>query len=137
MQGQLNNYFFCNTYTCNMHNTIARSQSFYLPKQLLIFFFLSAVVSLLSCSTPPEERYGFITMLGNDTISVESVTRQGNTLNSDEVDRFPRVQVRHTVVDLNENGSIRHLEMAIHTRSESPGQRDRKVVADVANNKVH
>jgi len=120
-----------------MHNTIVRSQSFYLPKQLLICFFISAVVSLLSCSTPPEERYGFITMLGNDTISVESVTRQGNTLNSDEVDRFPRVQVRHTVVDLNENGSIRHLEMAIHTRSESPGQRDRKVVADVANNKVH
>ena len=119
-----------------MHNTTAQSQSFYLVKLALFCFFLSAVVSLLSCNTPPTERYGFLTMLGNDTISIESVTRQGNTLNSDEVDRFPRVQVRHTVVNLNDNGSIRHLEMAIHTPSEPPGQRDRKVVADVANNKV-
>ena len=92
---------------------------------------------MLSCNTPPAKRYGFLTMLGNDTISIESVTRQGNTLSSDEVDRFPRVQLRHTVVDLNDNGSIQHLAMDIHTPSASPGQRDRKVVADVVNNKVH
>ncbi len=76
-------------------------------------------------------------MLGNDTISVESVTRQGNTLTSDEVDRFPRVRVRHTVINLNEDGSIRHLVMNIHTPSEPSNQRDRKVVADVADNEVH
>jgi hypothetical protein len=76
-------------------------------------------------------------MLGGDTISVESVTRHGNELTSDEVDRFPRVRIRHTVVTLNEDGSIRHLEMNIHTPSEPSGQRDRKIVADVANNKVH
>ncbi len=83
------------------------------------------------------KRYGFLTMLGHDTISIESITRQGNTLTSDEVDRFPRVEIRHTVVNLNDNGSIRHLVMDIHTPSEPPGQRDRKVVADVADNKVH
>lgn len=76
-------------------------------------------------------------MLGNDTISIESITRQGNTLTSDEVDRFPRVRIRHTVVDLNDDGSIRHLVMEIHTPSEPSGRRDRKVVADVAGNKVH
>ena len=101
----------------------------------MICFFLSALVSLLSCNTPPAERYGFLTMLGLDTISVESTTRQGNTLTSDEVDRFPRVQIRHTVVDLNDDGSIRHLVMDIHTPSEPPDQRDRKVDTDVANNK--
>ena len=120
-----------------MYNTTAQSQSFYPVKPAVICFFLSAVVSLLSCNTPPAEQYGFLTMLGHDTISIESVTRQGNTLTSDEIDRFPRVQIRHTVVNLNDDGSIRHLVMDIHTPSEPPGQRDRKVVADVANNKVH
>ena len=76
-------------------------------------------------------------MLGQDTISAEMIIRQGNELESDEVDRFPRVQVRHTVVKLNDDGSIRHLVMEIHAPSERPGQRDRTVVADVANNKVH
>ena len=76
-------------------------------------------------------------MLGHDTISIENITRQGNTLTSDEVDRFPRVRIRHTEVNLNDDGSIRHLVMDIHTPSEPSGQRDRKVVAYVANNKVH
>jgi hypothetical protein len=103
----------------------------------LICFFLSAVVSSLSCNAPKPDRYGFLTMLGRDTISIEAISRQGNTLTSDEVDRFPRVRIRHTVVDLNDDGSIRHLVMNIHTPSEPSGQRDRKVVADVAGNKVH
>ena len=76
-------------------------------------------------------------MLGNDTISVETIARQGNTLQSDEVDRFPRVRIRHTVVTLNDDGSIRHLVMEIHTPSEPSGQRDRTVVADVAHSNVH
>ena len=120
-----------------MYNTTAQSQSFYPVRPAMICFFLAAVVSLLSCNTPPVERYGFLTMLGHDTISIESTTRQGNTLTSDEVDRFPRVEIRHTVVNLNDDGSIRHLVMDIQTPSEPPGQRDRKVFADVANNKVH
>ncbi len=99
-------------------------------------FFL-AVVSLLSCSAPKVERYGFLTMLGRDTISVESVSRRGNTLTSDEVDRFPRVRIRHTVIDLADDGSIKHLVMNIHTPSEPTDRRDRIVVADVAGNKVH
>jgi hypothetical protein len=125
------------TYNCPMYHTTAQLQGFYPVKHAVIIFFLITVFSLLSCHTPPAERYGFLAMLGRDTISIENVTRQGNTLTSDEVDRFPRLQIRHTVVDLNDDGSIRHLIMDIHTPSEPPGQRDRKVVADVANNKVH
>ncbi|HEY4287812.1 MAG TPA: DUF2911 domain-containing protein [Puia sp.] len=85
----------------------------------------------------PAKRYGFLTMLGRDTISVETVVRQGNTLESDEVDRFPRVRIRHTVVKLNDDGSIRHLAMDIQTPSEPSGERNRTVVADVAHNNVH
>src|SRR5689334_19394617 len=120
-----------------MYNTTDPSQSFCPVKPAVIFFLLIAAFSLLSCDTTSTKRYGFVTMLGQDTISVESVLRKGNTLISDEVDRFPRVETRHTVVDLNDNGSIRHLVMDIHTPSEPPGQRERRVVADVADNKVH
>ena len=120
-----------------MHNPTTPSESFYPTVSAVIVFFLSTLFSLLSCHTAPVERYGFVAMLGDDTISVESISREGNTLTSDEVDRFPRVQVRHTVVNLDDNGSIRHLVMDIHTPSEPPGQRERKVVADVANNQVH
>ncbi len=120
-----------------MNNITAQSQNLNPVKPPMICFFLTAAVSLLSCNTSPAKQYGFVTMLGHDTISVESITRQPNMLTSDEVDRFPRVEIRHTVVDLNDNGSIRHLVMDIHTPSEQPGQRDRKVIADVANNKVH
>src|SRR4051812_3186735 len=98
-----------------MHYTTVASLPFYPVRLAVTCFFLSAVVSLLSCHTPPTERYGFLTLLGSDTISVESVTRQGNELTSDEVDRFPRVRIRHTVVTLNDDGSIRHLVMNIHT----------------------
>src|SRR5579863_532720 len=120
-----------------MYSLPPRSKSFYCFKPPVICFFLGAVLLLLSCNAPTVKQYGFLTMLGHDTISVESITRQGNTLTSDEVDRFPRVINRHTVVKLNDDGSIQHLVMDIHTPSEPSGQRDRKVIADVANNKVH
>jgi len=120
-----------------MYSRTAQSQRFYPVKPTAICLFFIVAVSLLSCNAPTVKRYGFLTMLGHDTISIEGITRQGNTLTSDEVDRFPTVRIRHTVVNLNDDGSIRHLVMDIHTPSEPSGQRDRKVVADVAGNKVH
>ena len=100
-------------------------------------FFLSALILLLSCNSSPAEHYGFLTQLGTDTVALESVTRQGNAVTSDEVDRFPRVRLRHTVIDLNPDGSIKHLVMDIHTPSEPPDQRERKVTVDVTTDKVH
>jgi hypothetical protein len=114
------------------------NQDFYPVKSPATCFFLSAALLLVSCGhTPPAEHYGFVARLGLDTVSLESVTRQGNTVTSDEVDRFPRVQVRHTVVDLAPDGSIRHLVMDIHTPSEPENQRERKVIADVTTDSVH
>jgi hypothetical protein len=103
-----------------------------MPRPILL-----ATLVLIACApaTPPE-RYGFIARLGDDTLSVESVTRQGNTETSDEVDRFPRVHVRHTQIELAPDGRIRHLDMQIYTPSESAGQRQRHVVADVTNDTV-
>ena len=106
-------------------------------KPALICLSLIAAISLFSCTPPSVKQYGFVATLGNDTVSLESITRRGNTLTSDEVDRFPRVRVRHTVVDLTDNGGIRRLTMDIYSPSEPPGQRNRTVVANVTDNKVH
>ena len=121
-----------------MYNQSSRSGNFFRVNPIRLTLFLSAIILLVSCThKEPAEHYGFIAMLGNDTVSVESVTQQGNTLTSDEVDRFPRVRVRHTVIKLNADGSIQHLVMDIHTPSEPATERERKVSADVDNNKVH
>ena len=109
----------------------------YPAKLHLINLFLGTALLLISCNNTPAEHYGFIARLGSDTISVESVTRQGNTLISDEVDRFPRVRVRHTVIKLNPDGSIRHLVMDIHTPSAQANERECKVIGDVTNDSVH
>jgi hypothetical protein len=120
-----------------MYNQLIRARDFYLINLAVMCFFLGALILLISCRSSPTEHYGFITRLGTDTIAAESVTRQGNTVTSDEVDRFPRVRVRHTVINLNPDGSIRHLVMDIHTPSEPPDQRERKVIVDVTTDKVH
>jgi hypothetical protein len=99
--------------------------------------FMLAALLLAGCDrTGPEERYGFIARLGSDTVSAESVTRRGNTLISDEVDRFPRVRQRHTEITLRDDGGIQRLAMDIHTPSDSAKQRDRRVVAEVRKDSV-
>ncbi|MGZ8376119.1 MAG: DUF2911 domain-containing protein [Gemmatirosa sp.] len=101
-----------------------------------------AALALLACapaasSDAPAERYGFIARLGHDTVSVESVTRRGNTVTSDAVDRFPRVRRRHTEIELRPDGGVRRLVMDIHTPSEPAEQRERRVVVDVTADSVH
>lgn len=99
--------------------------------------FLLVGLTLAACGRgQPAERYGFIARLGNDTVSAESVVRRGNTLTSDEVDRFPRVHQRHTEISLAPDGSIRRLTMDITTPSEPADQRERHVVADVTKDSV-
>ena len=96
-----------------------------------------AVLTFTACGpSQPPERYGFIARLGRDTVSVESVTRQGNKLTSDEVDRFPRVRQRHTEVEVAPDGGIKQLVMDIHTPSEPENQRDRHVTVDVTKDSV-
>jgi hypothetical protein len=99
---------------------------------------LLPVLLLAGCSrNEPATRYGFLARLGNDTVSVESVTRRGNTVTSDEVDRFPRVRQRHTEITLRDDGGIQRLVMDIRTPSEPSNQRERRVVADVTKDSVH
>src|SRR4051812_10197147 len=101
-------------------------------KRLALLF-----LAVTACdASSPAEHYGFIARLGVDTVSVESVTRSGNTLVSDEVDRFPRVRQRHTDIQLGADGGIRHLAMDITTPSEPSNERHRHVVAAVYGDSV-
>jgi hypothetical protein len=98
------------------------------------FAFLLAIGA---CGTSqPPQRYGFLALLGRDTVSIESVTRTGDVLVSDEVDRFPRVRRRHTRITLAPDGSILRLEMEIRTPSEPAPEQLRKVVAVVSQDSV-
>jgi len=100
--------------------------------------FVLAALTLAACgpAAPAAERYGFVARLGRDTVSVESVTRLGDTVTSDAVDRFPRVRRRHTRIELGPGGEIRRLAMDIHTPSEPAAQRERHVVAEVTADSV-
>ena len=67
-------------------------------------------ILILACSsaTPPE-RYGFVTVLGNDTVAVERIERSPDRLVADGVDRWPFVRRRHTEFQLpNSLGRSRH-----------------------------
>ena len=92
----------------------------------------------LACSnaTPPE-RYGFVAVLGNDTVSVERIARSPTRLVTDGVDRWPFVRRRHTEFDLAADGTIRHMVMEVRTpNGRSPRERGRRVTADFSNDKV-
>jgi hypothetical protein len=92
----------------------------------------------LACSnaTPPE-RYGFVTVLGDDTVAVERIARSPTQLVTDGVDRWPFVRRRHTRFDLAPDGTIRHMVMEVRTpNGRSPGERGRRVIADFSDNAV-
>ena len=98
---------------------------------------LAALTAIACRPAEPEQKYGFIARLGSDTVSIESVTRRGNTIVVDGVDRFPRVRRRHTEIELGPGSTIHHLVMDIHTPSEPANQRERHVTADVTADSVH
>ena len=93
---------------------------------------------ILACSsaTPPE-RYGFVTVLGNDTVAVERIERSPDRLVADGVDRWPFVRRRHTEFQLNDDGTIRHMVMDVRTpNGATPRERGRRVTADFSKDKV-
>src|SRR4051794_23350125 len=99
---------------------------------LLPFLFLAC-----SNTVTPQERYGFVTVLGNDTVAVERITRSPTRLVTDGVDRWPFVRRRHTEFELNTDGTIRHMIMDVRTpNGASPRERGRRVTADFSRDRV-
>jgi hypothetical protein len=65
-----------------------------------------AVQMLVLASCAQGQTYGFVAVLGNDTTSVERVTRTGNHIVSDAIGRSPAVTRRHWEAELGPNGTI-------------------------------
>src|SRR5215213_4186117 len=99
------------------------------PTLLLLLFACHA-------ATPPE-RYGFVALLGNDTVSVERIARSPTRLVTDGVDRWPFVRRRHTEFDLASDGRIRHMVMDVRTpNGRTPRERGRRVTAEFSKDAV-
>jgi hypothetical protein len=69
-----------------------------------------ALLLVLGACTGPET-YGFVAVLGNDTTSVERVTRRGHRISGDAIGRSPTVTRRHWQAELGPNGVITHWSM--------------------------
>jgi hypothetical protein len=96
------------------------------------------VLLLLACNaaTPPEQ-YGFVAVLGNDTVSVERISRSPTRLVTDGVDRWPFVRRRHTEFDLAADGRIRRMVMDVQTpNGRTPKERGRRITADFSSSAV-
>jgi hypothetical protein len=97
---------------------------------------LVASLTLACGPAGPSEQSGFVTLLGRDTIAVENITRRGNQLVVDAVDRFPRVRRRHATITVDSVGAIAKLTMDVHTPSEPESERDRHIEANVGPDSV-
>jgi hypothetical protein len=96
------------------------------------------LLALLACSRAvPPERYGFVTVLGDDTVAVERVERSATRLVTEGVDRWPLVRRRHTEFELAPDGTIRSMVMEVRTpNGPSPRERGRRVTADFSRQRV-
>ncbi|MBC7841867.1 MAG: DUF2911 domain-containing protein [Gemmatimonadaceae bacterium] len=94
--------------------------------------FLVLVFVIAACKDDgPAESYGFVATLGNDTVSVEQVTRSPHQLTTEAVDRFPLVRMRQTAIDLADDGKLTGMVMTVRTPSgRTPAERERTVVAE-------
>ncbi|HET9708085.1 MAG TPA: DUF2911 domain-containing protein [Gemmatimonadales bacterium] len=70
---------------------------------------LALMLMLGACTR--SDTYGFVAVLGNDTTSVERVTRTGHRIIGDAIGRSPEVTRRHWEADLGPNGVITHWSM--------------------------
>jgi hypothetical protein len=99
--------------------------------------FLPVLLFLACNAATPPERYGFVAMLGQDTVSVERIERSPTRLVTDGVDRWPFVRRRHTEFELNPDGTIRRMVMDVRTpNGHTPRERGRRVTADFSTDRV-
>lgn len=87
--------------------------------------------------TGPTETYGFVTTLGADTVAAERITRGGDALVSESVDRWPLVRLRHTELAIAPDGRLDRLRMEVRTPSgATPAERWRLVRARFTDDSV-
>src|SRR5512140_1766157 len=83
-----------------------------------------AALATASCTRDRDRTWGFVATLGNDTTSVERITRQGDRIVAEAVGRSPLVVRRRWEAMLAPDGSVRRWSMDTHIANAPPGQSD-------------
>src|SRR5262245_4940775 len=81
--------------------------------------YLLAFVMSAGCS---REKYGIVARLGNDTISIERITRTSKRVVSDVAEHSPRAMRKHWEAQLNTDGSVRTFTMERHLLNPGPSE---------------
>lgn len=89
-----------------------------------VVLLLMNVLVTASCARDNAETWGFVATLGNDTTSIERITRTGNRIVSDAVGRSPLVVRRRWEATLAPDGSVRRWSMDTHIPNAPAGQAD-------------
>ena len=82
------------------------------------------------CDREAEETYGFVATLGDDTTSVERITRVGDRIIGDAVGRSPVVVRRRWEATVAPDGALRHWTMHTHIPNAAEGATDIHHAAD-------
>ena len=80
-----------------------------------------AVLCTASCARENAETWGYVATLGNDTTSIERLTRTGDRIVSDAVGRSPLVVRRRWEATLAPDGSVRSWFMDTHIANAAAG----------------
>src|SRR5688500_108113 len=95
-----------------------------MPSSLRTTALLLGILAAPSCRQEPAETWGFVAALGDDTTSVERITRRGDRITGDQVGRSPAVVRRRWEVTLAPDGTVRTWTMDTHIPNAPPGERD-------------
>ena len=93
------------------------------PHRRIVVLLLAAHATL-SCRQEPAETWGFVATLGDDTTSVERITRRGDRIEGDAVGRSPAVVRRRWEMTLAPDGTMRRWTMDTHIPNAPAGEGD-------------
>src|SRR5688572_15739872 len=95
-----------------------------MPSALRTTALLLGTLAALSCRQEPAETWGFVATLGDDTTSVERITRRGDRLTGDQVGRSPAVVRRRWEATLAPDGTVRSWKLDTHIPNAPAGERE-------------
>jgi hypothetical protein len=98
---------------------------------------LLAALGTASCERGSTETWGFVATLGNDTTSVERITRQGDHIVSEAVGRSPLVVRRRWEATLAPDGSVRRWSMDTHIANAPAGESDLHHEVELRDGTIH
>jgi len=90
----------------------------------------------LSLVALQQDSGAFIVRIGSDTLSLEQYRRTATQVRGEYVIRSPRSVHRIYTLDLNPDGTVRHIELISHNIDGGPGPAETKLTADFTGDSV-